>query len=258
MKLSLRRCELGFTLAEIMVSLGIGILLLAALITSAVALRKSFSAADHFFSTHVQQIRIIDFLSRDVKRSTVVTTSSANQTVTCTVPNYIVNSGDPDVGVYDQAAQTYPVGMRRTPIINVTPNGAVVHYGVRTPAGLVVYNGVITGSKPVTQVQYAVNNNAIERRETPCTANSSDAITSTGTTVVTTIASSTDQLVPLTLDVELANTEYLDTSVTFLTTFNFNPPADPNPSATPNPTLQMKRDGTAIFARSYLRNKRRG
>ena len=239
MKPALRRSDFGFTLGEMMVSMGIGVVLLAALMSSAVALRKSFSAADHFFSTHIQQIRIIDFLSRDVKRSTIVTTSAANQTVTCTMPNYIVKAGDADVG-------TYPAGTRRTPTVTVTPNGAVVHYGL------------VAGSKPITQVQYAVNNNAIERRETPCTANSSDAITNTGTTVVTTIASSTDQLVPLTLDVELANTEYADTSVTFLTTFSFNPPPNANPSATPDPTSQMKRDGTAIFARSYLRNKRRG
>lgn len=238
MRLSVRQSNRGFTLGELMVSVGIGTLLMAALIGSAVALRRSFSAADHFFSTHVQQIRIIDFLSRDVKRSTVVTTSATNQTVTCTMPNYIIKAGDADAAL--------GVGTRRTPTVTVTPNGAVVHYGL------------VGGSKPVTQVQYAVNNNAIERRETPCTANSSDAITSTGTTVVTTIASSTDQLVPSTLDVELANTEYADTSVTFLTTFTFNPPPNANPSATPDPVSQMKRNGTAIFARSYLRNKRRG
>lgn len=238
MKLSLKRFRYGFTLAEVMISMAIGTALLAALISSAVALRKSFSAAEHFFSTHVQQIRIMDFLSRDVKRSTMVTTSAANQTVTCTIPNYIINAGDPDAAS--------GVGNRRTPTVMVTSNGAVVHYGL------------VAGSKPVTQVQYAVNNNTIERRETPCNTNSSDTITSTGTAVLTTIASSTDQLVPLTLDVELANTEYADTSVTFLPTFNFNPAPNSDPNATPDPASQIKRDGTAIFARSYLRNKRRG
>jgi len=221
MKLSSCRYEYGFTLPEMMISLGLGSLLLAATISASVALQKSFSAADHFFSTHVQQIRIIDYLGRDVRRSTIVTTSSNKQTVTCTIPKYIIRSGDPDAG-----AGNANVGKRRTPTIATTANGSVVGY-----------------ASTMSTVVYSVNNESIVRTEDG---------------VVTTVAVSTDQLVPLTLDVELANTEYADTNVTFLPTFTFNPAPNPDPSATPDPASQMKRDGTAIFARAYLRNKRRG
>ena len=63
--------------------------------------------------------------------------------------------------------------------------------------------------------------------------------------VVTTIASSTDQLVPTSTDVELANTEYANTSVTFMPIFTSN-------------GSSASRTGTSLYATAYLRNKRRG
>jgi hypothetical protein len=63
--------------------------------------------------------------------------------------------------------------------------------------------------------------------------------------VVTTIASSTDQLVPLTTDVELANTEYTKTSITFQPIFTSGGAA-------------AERTGTTVYSTAYLRNKRRG
>jgi len=63
--------------------------------------------------------------------------------------------------------------------------------------------------------------------------------------VVTTIASSTDQLVPQTTDVELTNTEYANASVSFLPIFTSGGSA-------------AERTGTTLYATAYLRNKRRG
>ena len=62
---------------------------------------------------------------------------------------------------------------------------------------------------------------------------------------VTTIASSTDQLVPTWTDVDLTNTEYTTTNVTFMPIFNFA-------------GNQADRSGTTLYATAYLRNKRRG
>jgi hypothetical protein len=80
---------------------------------------------------------------------------------------------------------------------------------------------------------------------------------------VTTIASSTDQLVQQTVNGvnttdDLRNTEYAQINVTFLPIFNFNPA-----SGTPLTQAELhrqnnKRAGTNVFARAYLRNKRRG
>ena len=266
MKLARSPSKQGFTLVELMVSISIGLLLLAATVTASVGLQKSFSAADHFFSTHIQQIRIIDYLCRDVKRSIITQTSTDQQTVTCTIPNLLNGS------------------IRRTPVVVSTPNGQRVDYGRLATGATTKDSAIFTSAlanftsadvgsiiagygipeSPTPTSIVAVSSGTTVTLSSPATATEpnvqvsiSPVTTENGT--VTTIASSTDQLVSKGTDVtdDLRNTEYLDANVTFLTTFTFNPP-NPGPSATPDPVLQMKRNGTAIFGRAYLRNKRRG
>ena len=274
MKLARSPSKQGFTLVELMVSISIGLLLLAATVTASVGLQKSFSAADHFFSTHIQQIRIIDYLCRDVKRSVITQTSTDQQTVTCTIPNLLNGN------------------TRRTPVVVSTPNGQRVDYGRlatgATTKDSAIFTSADVGSiiagygipdSPMPTTIVAVGSGTTVTLSSPATATEPNvqvsissvttvvyAVTGNGQSivrtengVVTTIASSTDQLVSKGTDVtdDLKNTEYLDANVTFLTTFTFNPP-NPGPSATPDPVLQMKRNGTAIFGRAYLRNKRRG
>ena len=130
------------------------------------------------------------------------------QTVTITVPNYIIQAGDPEA-VIDPTR----VGTPRTPTMAYTPSGWQVNYGPTT-----------------STVVYSINGMSILRTEN-------------GT--VTTIASSTDQLVPQTTDVELANTEYAKTSITFQPIFT----SGGAPAA---------RSGTTVYSTAYLRNKRRG
>jgi type II secretory pathway component PulJ len=198
----------GFTFGEMMISLSLGSIVLGAAITSGVSLQKSFNAVDNYFTTHMQQVRIIDYLNRDVKRGLIVTTSVDLQTVTVTMPNYIIQSGDPEA-----LANPSLVGTPRTPAINYTSSGFQVNYGAAT-----------------STVVYSIRGTSILRTEN-------------GT--VTTIASSTDQLVPQSTDVELANTEYANTSVTFMPIFA-------------SAGSVAERTGTSIYATAYLRNKRRG
>src|ERR671935_3198079 len=105
--------RLGFTLVETTVALGISSIVFLAAITASIGLQKSFNAIDNFFATHMQQIRIIDYLSRDVKRGLIVTTSSDLQTVSVTIPNYIIRAGDPE-GLANPAL----IGTPRTPTIS--------------------------------------------------------------------------------------------------------------------------------------------
>src|SRR6266404_9532873 len=205
MKLNTSRTRLGFSLTEIMVALAISSVGLVAVLTSSVSLQKSFNAIDAYFGTHMQQIRIVDYLSRDVKRGLVVITSADLQTVTVTIPNYIIQAGDPEA-VINPAL----VGMPRTPTMAYTPSGWQVNYGATT-----------------STVVYSINGMSILRTEN-------------GT--VTTIASSTDQLVPQTTDVELANTEYAKTSITFLPIFTSG-------------GAVAERSGTTVYSTAYLRNK---
>jgi len=197
----------GFTVTEMMVSVAISSVMMAATLTASVGLQKSFNAVDNYFATHMQQVRIIDYLNRDVKRGLVVTTSTDRQSVSITVPKYLIEAGDPEA-----IANPALIGTPRTPTITYSATGPQVDYGSST------------GS-----IVYAVNGTAIQRTENG---------------VVTTIASSTDQLVPQTTDVELTNTEYSQTTVTFMPIFTSGGSA-------------ASRTGTTVYATSYLRNKRR-
>jgi prepilin-type N-terminal cleavage/methylation domain-containing protein len=198
----------GFTLSEMMIALATGAVVLGVTLTSSTSLQKSFNAIDSYFATHLQQIRIVDYLSRDVKRGLIVTTSADLQTVTVTVPNYIIQAADPE-GIANPAL----VGTPRTPTILNTPSGPQVNYGATT-----------------STIVYSIAGLSILRTENG---------------VVTTIASSTDQLVPQTTDVELANTEYTKTSITF------------QPIFTSGGSV-AQRSGTTVYSTAYLRNKRRG
>jgi len=198
----------GFTLTEMMVAMAASGVVLGTTLTSSTSLQKSFKAIDSYFATHMQQIRIVDYLSRDVKRGLAVTTSVDLQTVTVTVPNYIIQAGDPEA-----IANPATIGTARTPVVVNTPSGPQVNYGATT-----------------STVVYSISGASVLRTENG---------------VVTTIASSTDQLVPQTTDVELANTEYTKTSITFQPIFTFG-------------NSVAARSGTTVFSTAYLRNKRRG
>ena len=205
MKLKSSQTAAGFTLSEMLVSLSLSSIILAAAILSGVSLQKSFAAIDNYFSTQMQQIRIIDYLNRDVKRGLVVTTSVDLQSVTMSVPKYIIQAGDPEA-----IADPEAIGLPRTPTVAYTSSGWQVNY-----------------SPSMATVVYSISGSSILRTENG---------------VVTTIASSTDQLVPKSTDVELANTEYANTSVTFRPIF----------------TNTDQSAGTCLYATAYLRNKRRG
>jgi prepilin-type N-terminal cleavage/methylation domain-containing protein len=206
LKTSLKR--LAFTLPEMSVALAASSVVLGATLTSSTSLQKSFNAVDSYFGTHMQQIRIVDYLSRDVKRGLIVTTSADLQTVTVTIPDYIIKAGDPEA-VADPAL----IGTPRTPTMRYTPSGWQVNYGNTT-----------------STIVYSISGTQILRTENGA---------------VTTIASSTDQLVPKTTDVELANTEYTKTSITF------------QPIFTSGGSV-AERSGTTVYSTAYLRNKRRG
>lgn len=198
----------GFSLGEMMIALSLSSVILGASLTASVGLQKSFNAVDNYFATHMQQIRIIDYMNRDVKRGLIVTTSVDRQSVTVSLPNYLIQAGDAEA-----VANPSLIGTPRTPTITRTSGGPQVNYGSST-----------------STVSYAISGTSILRTENG---------------VVTTIASSTDQLVPDTTDVELANTEYTNTSVTF------------NPIFTMSGST-AERTGTSLYATSYLRNRRRG
>jgi type II secretory pathway component PulJ len=212
----------GFTLSEILISVSISTIVLAAAVVSGVSLQKSFSAVDNYFATHMQQVRIIDYLSRDVNRGLSVTTSVDRQTVSISVPNYIIGAHD------SEAVDPSLINTPRAPIVTPTSSGPQINYG--TPPTTPSPPPGFSPAPYTSTIVYSINNSSILRTQNGA---------------VTTIASSTDQLIPQTTDVELANTEYANTAVTFMPIFTMGG----SPAA---------RTGTSIYGTAYLRNKRRG
>ena len=218
MKFTNERRQKGFTLVEIMVGVGLGTIVLGAIVAASVSLNRTFAAVDNFFSTHLQQVRIIDYLNRDVKRSNIAEISANAQTIYCWVPKYVIELGDTD-------ATADNINTRRTPSITKTGYGYQVNYYAGT-----AQNGPGGTSTNGSAVVYSINGQSILRTEDG---------------VVTTIASSTDQLVDQVTDTNLASSGYLSTVVSFLPIFTSNGAA-------------MERAGTTVYSTAYLRNLRRG
>jgi prepilin-type N-terminal cleavage/methylation domain-containing protein len=272
----------GFTLMEMLLALSVGSLMLAAIVVASVCLQKSFVAIDDFFTSHLQQVRIIDYLSRDVKRAYIVISSTNPQTVTCILPNYLTDNGS------NQPTRAKPTlslvgnkivaNYQATTVNNVTltQNSANVtcpglslissHFsstnvgqsiiGTGIPAGTTVQSvsGCVLGNcsqatmsnaasvsttsatvtiGSLTNVVYSVVNQTIRRRENGA---------------ITNIAATADNLIPTSSNIELLNTEFNQSTVTFLPMFGKGNPGFYND----------ERAGTMVFSLSYLRNRRRG
>jgi len=191
------------TLVEMMVVVAMASAILGVTMTSSIALQRSFNSTDNYLATETQQIRIVDFLARDVRRGLSVISSVDEQTVDIQIPKYIIQAGDPEAILNPSL-----IGTPRSPSRAIVSRDYNINYGATAPSF----------------VEYKVNGASIERWEDG---------------VRTTIASSTDNLLPQTLDTELANTEYTTTSITF------------------KPISVADRSGTIVYTTAYLRNRRR-
>jgi prepilin-type N-terminal cleavage/methylation domain-containing protein len=192
----------AFTLTEMIIAIAIASTILGVTLTSSIALQRSFNFVDNYFATHMQQIRIVDYLARDVKRGLSVISSLDRQTVTIKIPKYIIQAGDPEA-----IANPTLIGTPRSPTREIVSRDLNINYGATT-----------------SSVVYKVQGSSILRTE--------DGI-------VTTIASSTDNLIPETTNILLANTQYTTTAITF------------------KPISVADRSGTIVYSTAYLRNRRR-
>jgi len=202
MKLSPPLDAHAFTISELLMGIAISSVVLAVTLSSAVALQRSLAAVDNYSLNHMHQIRIVDYLARDVRRGLAVTSSFDRQTVVVKIPKYIIQAGDAD-------ANAANIGTPRQPVRSTV--NSEINYGP-------------PGGSQVGTVEYSVAGTAITRTEDG---------------VVTTIASSTDSLVPDTVNITLADTLYTSTAVKF------------------KPLSVADRDGTVVYSTTFLRNRRR-
>src|SRR5438128_4137285 len=134
----------AFTLVEMMIAIAIAFAILGVTLTSSISLEKSFNSVDNYFATHMQQIRIVDYLARDVRRGFSVTSSVDKQTVTVKIPRYIIQAGDSDATVSN-------IGTPRSPSLAIASGDYNINYG--------------TATSTVTIVVYSVNGSSILRTE---------------------------------------------------------------------------------------------
>jgi len=227
----------AFTIVEMMIAIAAASAIVGVTLTSSVGLQKTFNQIDDYSSTQMQQIRIVDYLSRDVKRGLRVTSSVDLQTVTISIPRYIVQAGDPE------ASDPSRIGTSRLPIrtyASPTPGGTpqalnsdptIYYWPSASPTPF-------PSGSPTSTVVYCISN----LQGTDCNIAGDPpgkAILRKQDGIVTTIASSTDNLLPSTTDIELANTEYTSTAVTF------------------KPISVADRTSTTVYSTAYLRNRRR-
>ena len=79
MKRLARRTRFGFTLIELMTSLGCGSFILAAVVAAGVSLQKSYAAFEGYSTAQADQLRVLDYISMDCRRAN--TASIATVTV---------------------------------------------------------------------------------------------------------------------------------------------------------------------------------
>jgi Tfp pilus assembly protein PilW len=60
----------AFTLTELMVSVGCGVLILAAVVTAGVSLQKSYAATEAYSTTEGNELRVLDYVAMDCRRAT--------------------------------------------------------------------------------------------------------------------------------------------------------------------------------------------
>src|SRR5688572_521300 len=88
----------GYTLAELLVSFAVCGVITAGMFTTITALRKSSNASEHHAQSQVQQARLVDYISRDLRRAVKVsvdTIEAGGERLNLTIPDYYDASGEP-------------------------------------------------------------------------------------------------------------------------------------------------------------------
>ena len=127
MKLGISAQTRAFTISEMMIAIAIASLILGVTVTSSIALQRSFNSVDDYMATHMQQIRIVDFLARDVRRGLSVTSSIDKQMVDIKIPKYIIQAGDPE-GILNPSK----IGTPRLPTRAIASGELNINYGTTT------------------------------------------------------------------------------------------------------------------------------
>ena len=76
----------GFTLVELLVTMAISAVVLSQLVVATYALQRSFESANYRMSAQEDQLRMLDYVSRDLHMATAVTVQNGGAQMTATLP----------------------------------------------------------------------------------------------------------------------------------------------------------------------------
>ena len=88
-----KRSTNAFTLNELMVSMAVVVIIVAVLLTGSIALQRNFNASMQYVRTQTEQVRVLDYISLDLRRA--LTVSAANGQLSLTIPDYYDANGNP-------------------------------------------------------------------------------------------------------------------------------------------------------------------
>ena len=81
-----KRNTLGLTLVEMLMSVGCGAFILAAVVVAGVAMQRSYAAVEAYSTAEADQLRVLDYIALDARRAIAVCVS--NGVLTLTLPTY--------------------------------------------------------------------------------------------------------------------------------------------------------------------------
>ena len=91
--------EAGFTLPELLVGTAAAGIILLGLVLGSIALQRSYAATDQYATAQDSELRVMDYITRDLRRAMSVTVTNNTQ-VSVVVPDYYNNydsTGNPNV-----------------------------------------------------------------------------------------------------------------------------------------------------------------
>ena len=88
----------GFTLVELLVSMAIGAVVLAQVSIVTFSLQRSFAAADYRMNAQNDQLRALDYLSRDLHMASAVSVQESGTAVTLVLPSTTASALDLNLG----------------------------------------------------------------------------------------------------------------------------------------------------------------
>ena len=134
----------GFSLAELMVAIAVGVLALAAAFSAAITVQRCFAASEEFAADKREQSRLNDYLAMDLRRARTVSGASGNVLLTITIPDYFDDLGNVVTpSIIKAADKTYVAtyGSTLVPVI-YRKDGATITRTVGNNSPVVIAEGV--------------------------------------------------------------------------------------------------------------------